>query len=269
MVRTASASVNGEAFTPRSFRSPNSIAFFFNNTLPVSQCQHLDRTGSPVNIQYSESCIFGAIGAVAGFLLPRFADKGECPYMTELISPAAVTALASAIQTQEGYYPGSVAYTNNNPGNLVYVGQPGATQGANGFAVFSSYQAGETALRNQIMLDATRGTDANGNPTTTVSQLINSWAPPSENNTAAYIASVSAQTGYDPNAPLASLGPSSLWTPDVSTIGYSADDDDSGSGIVADLSSGVDLSSAGISASVPAYLIGAVVLGAAVLFSRR
>lgn len=121
------------------------------------------------------------------------------------ISPTAVDALALAIQNQEGYYPGSISYQNNNPGNLVYAGQPGASPGAGGFAKFSTYDAGLTAEKNQITLDATRGTDINGNPTTTVSELLTSWAPPSQNDTASYISSVSSQTGYDPNAPLSSL----------------------------------------------------------------
>lgn len=130
------------------------------------------------------------------------------------IDPSAVAALASAIQTQEGFYPGSLAYQNNNPGNLVYVGQPGASPGAGGFAKFATYAQGYQALQNQITLDTSRGTDVNGNPVTTVSQLITSWAPPSQNDTAAYIASVSAQTGYDPDAPLSSLGaPSQLVAP--------------------------------------------------------
>lgn len=124
------------------------------------------------------------------------------------IAPAAVTTLANAIQTQEGYYPGSLAYQNNNPGNLVYAGQPGASRGAGGFAQFQTYDQGRAALENQITLDATRGTDVNGNPTTTVSELLASWAPASDpaNNVPAYIASVTSQTGYDPNAPLSSLG---------------------------------------------------------------
>ncbi len=123
------------------------------------------------------------------------------------MNPLAVTALANAIQTQEGFYPGSVAYNNNNPGNLMYAGQPGATAGAGGFAVFSSYAAGYQALQNQIQLDAVRGTDVNGNPVTTVGELINSWAPASAgNDTASYISSVSQQTGYSPSDDLLSLG---------------------------------------------------------------
>jgi len=52
---------------------------------------------------------------------------------------------------------------------------------------------------------ATRGTDVNGNPVTTVGQLITNWAPPSENNTAAYISSVTSQTGFSASHSLLSL----------------------------------------------------------------
>lgn len=172
------------------------------------------------------------------------------------ISPAAVSALAAAIKNQEGYYPGSLAYTNNNPGNLVYAGQPGASPGAGGFAYFQTPQAGEAALENQITLDATRGTDVNGNPITTGADLITSWAPPNENDTSAYITSVENQTGFDMNAPLASLGsPALIDAPSLldssSSAGFS----------FPDLTGNVDLSSIGISESVPTVaLIGAGVL---------
>lgn len=126
------------------------------------------------------------------------------------MNPLATAALASAIQNQEGYYPGSVAYVNNNPGNLMYAGQSGATQGPGGFAVFSSYDQGYAALVNQINLDATRGTDVNGNPVQTVGQLISSWAPASAgNDTTSYISSVSQQTGFSPDASLLGLSPDS------------------------------------------------------------
>lgn len=181
------------------------------------------------------------------------------------ISPSAVNALASAIQTQEGYYPGSLAYVNNNPGNLVYAGQPGATQGAGGFAAFSSYNGGLTALKNQITLDATRGTDINGNPTTTTGQLLTSWAPPSQNDTAAYISSVATQTGYDPDAPLSSLGAPGISAPAVVMASDSGIDTSS---LTSDFDSTVDLSSVGLPSSVPVYaLVGVGVL--AVLIFRR
>src|SRR6185312_10063130 len=122
------------------------------------------------------------------------------------IASDAVDSIAAAIQQVEGYFPGSLAYRNNNPGNLVYAGQPGASPGAGGFAQFSSYDAGLQAMKNQISLDVNRGTDVNGNPVNTLSDLITSWAPPAENDTANYIRTVAGQTGFDPNAPLSLLG---------------------------------------------------------------
>ena len=184
------------------------------------------------------------------------------------ISPSAVNALAMAIQTQEGYAPGTLAFRNNNPGNLVYAGQPGATQGAGGFAAFSSYNAGLSALQNQITLDAVRGSDVNGNPINTVSDLIGSWAPASDprNNTPAYIASVAAQTGYDPDAPLSSLGAPGIAAPalDLSADGSASDLAD----VSSSFTSTVDLSPVGLPSFVPVYaLVGAAAV-AALLFLR-
>lgn len=182
------------------------------------------------------------------------------------ISPAAVDAIAAAIQTQEGYYPGSLAYRNNNPGNLVYVGQPGATAGAGGFASFQSYDAGLAALKNQIALDAARGTDVNGKPTTTVAELISSWAPPSENNTAAYIASVAAQTGFDPDAPLASLGASTAGPVDSAVL-----PDFSSGASTPDFFGGsqVDLSAVGLGSVSSGWLALGVAGFLGLLFIRR
>lgn len=50
--------------------------------------------------------------------------------------------LALAHQTHEGWFPGSMSYRNNNPGNLR--GKDGA------FQIFPSYQAGFTALQNDL-----------------------------------------------------------------------------------------------------------------------
>lgn len=183
------------------------------------------------------------------------------------ISPSAVSALASAIQTQEGYYPGSVAYRNNNPGNLVYAGQAGASPGVGGFASFPSYSLGYQALQNQIVLDATRGTDVTGNPTTTVSQLLTSWAPPGQNDTAAYIASVTSQTGYDPNAPLSTLGDPEISAGTSSPVIVPASDDDSGFSF-GDYDPSVDLSSVGLPSSVPAFGLVAAALGIGLLIAN-
>lgn len=107
------------------------------------------------------------------------------------------TSIANEIQQLEGWFSGSVSQTNNNPGNLMYAGQPGATgQTAAGFAVFPTYQAGYQALQNQIALDASRGL--------TISQFANKYAPAAGgNDPASYAAQLAAATGLSVNDPLA------------------------------------------------------------------
>lgn len=56
-----------------------------------------------------------------------------------------------AAQSFEGWWPGSTSFTNNNPGNLKYVGQALAT-GADksGFCIFPTYQDGYATLYQMI-----------------------------------------------------------------------------------------------------------------------
>lgn len=74
--------------------------------------------------------------------------------------PGALDTIAQTIQQVEGYYPGSLAYRNNNPGNLVYTSYYasayGATQGAGGYAAFPDYDTGYAAMQHQIQVDAAR-----------------------------------------------------------------------------------------------------------------
>lgn len=85
----------------------------------------------------------------------------------------------------------NLARKNNNPGNLRFVGQAGATQGEGGFARFSTPEAGVQALKNQIALDASRGY--------TLEKFINKYAPPSENDTGLYVKQMAAALGASPN----------------------------------------------------------------------
>jgi hypothetical protein len=68
-----------------------------------------------------------------------------------LAEMANVTKWAEQIKRFEGWKPGSVSYRNNNPGNLKYTGQAGATgKDARGFAIFSSEAAGMAALESDL-----------------------------------------------------------------------------------------------------------------------
>jgi hypothetical protein len=75
--------------------------------------------------------------------------------------PGALDTIAQTIQQVEGYYPGTLAYRNNNPGNLVYTSyyaqNYGAVPGDGGFAKFPDYGTGYAALQHQVQVDAGRG----------------------------------------------------------------------------------------------------------------
>ncbi|EMD6813365.1 lytic transglycosylase [Citrobacter koseri] len=87
---------------------------------------------------------------------------------------------------------------NNNPGNLNFAGQAGATLESPGgrFARFETAYDGLRALSRQLMLYAGRGINS-------VEKIISTWAPASDNNnTAAYIQAVSQRLGVDPRIAL-------------------------------------------------------------------
>lgn len=81
---------------------------------------------------------------------------------------------------------------NNNPGNLNYAGQDGASkeEGENGrFAVFSSMRDGVAALYKQLQLYIGRGVD-------TIESIVNKYAPASDdNNVGSYVRQLVGATG--------------------------------------------------------------------------
>ncbi|WP_338561899.1 hypothetical protein [Erwinia sp. E_sp_B04_7] len=102
----------------------------------------------------------------------------------------------------DGYKTAPRGIRNNNPGNLNFAGQAGATKegGENGrFAVFGSMQEGVAALYRQLQLYFKRGMN-------TLSSIVKTYAPAGDNNNvSAYVAALSKATGkgadeaLDPN----------------------------------------------------------------------
>lgn len=86
---------------------------------------------------------------------------------------------------------------NNNPGNLNYAGQSGASLESPGgrFAKFQTAFDGLRAMSRQLMLYASRGIN-------TVEGIISTWAPGSENDTGSYINAISKGLGVDSKAAL-------------------------------------------------------------------
>lgn len=89
---------------------------------------------------------------------------------------------------------------NNNPGNIDFRGQSGATLEKQGgrFARFETAYDGLKALSRQLMRYFEGKTT--GKPLQTLNDIISTWAPGNENNTGAYIANLSKMMGVAPDA---------------------------------------------------------------------
>ncbi|TXP33884.1 hypothetical protein FV280_25645, partial [Escherichia coli] len=81
----------------------------------------------------------------------------------------------------------AIGFRNNNPGNLRAAAN--ATGKNGGFSTFANDADGRAAMARQLMLYGDRGNN-------TLDGIIHTYAPQSENNTRAYIDSVSKATGY-------------------------------------------------------------------------
>jgi hypothetical protein len=98
-------------------------------------------------------------------------------------------------------YPGSNSLSprgirNNNPLNLEYRENQGAIGSDGRFGVYSTMAEGIAAAERQLLLYQDR------DGLNTIRGIISKWAPPNENDTASYIAAVSAAMGVGPDVPL-------------------------------------------------------------------
>ncbi len=88
---------------------------------------------------------------------------------------------------------------NNNPGNIkdgpFAQSMPGYSGSDGTFARFVTPDAGAKAMDSLLSTYGNKGIN-------TVSGVVNRWAPPSENNSTVYAATVAKQLGVDPNAPI-------------------------------------------------------------------
>lgn len=111
--------------------------------------------------------------------------------------------VAGLIQKQEGFFPGSRAWRNNNPGNLrpngmMFAGQTGVDP--DGFAIFPDYQTGYNALITDLQ------THFNRNPGQTLADFIHSYASSSPaDQQASYIAALASGLGVSADTPLSQI----------------------------------------------------------------
>lgn len=107
--------------------------------------------------QQSDQSFGNFMSSIGGSDIPsNFGPAGAVPVNDTSAAPVANSGLkmisdwANAIFNFEGGKPGDLNVRNNNPGNLKFAGQPGATQDTRGFAVFQSFDDGFAALQRQL-----------------------------------------------------------------------------------------------------------------------
>lgn len=139
--------------------------------------------------------MFAALGNKKAAAEAKRIDSGEIPAygVTDIFSDDPEDD-AKAKAEAEKYLPRGLR--NNNPGNLNFAGQRGASPegGPNGrFAVFGSQAEGIAALIRQLQLYVERGND-------TIQGIVNKYAPAADgNNVKAYIEALMQATGKSAN----------------------------------------------------------------------
>ena len=119
-----------------------------------------------------------------------------------------ISAFADAITRQEGYFPGSRAWANNNPGNI-WDGVnstktkriwPNLPIDAQGFVIYPTAAAGRAALERDLTAKMNAGL--------TLDSAVAMYAPPAENQTGVYQAHMADWLGVDGSARLSDLSAS-------------------------------------------------------------
>ncbi|AYH09425.1 hypothetical protein C5E24_06835 [Pectobacterium parmentieri] len=105
----------------------------------------------------------------------------------KIINPSKTSVNANVPYNEA--YNNALGLRNRNPGNVREA--PNAIGKNNGFSVFADSKDGLSAMARQLMLYGDRGNN-------TLNGIIHTYAPRNENNTQAYIRSVSEMTGFDP-----------------------------------------------------------------------
>ena len=122
---------------------------------------------------------------------------------TKTMPPTKIEQWAAAITKVEGYYPGSRAYRNNNPGNLRWSPFQAGTKG--GFSYFLTYDKGWKALLHQLTI-AANGKSKVYKPTDTLYVFFEKYAPSADkNNPKEYAETVAKQLAISPQTMIKDL----------------------------------------------------------------
>jgi hypothetical protein len=107
-----------------------------------------------------------------------------------------ISKMAQLMASEEGFgIMGAIPTTHNNPGDLMHApGEMHPIDAPNSIGSFATPQEGWNALQNQLQLFANRGLS--------VQEAVYTYAPPSANNSAAYLQFVCKGLGCTPDTPV-------------------------------------------------------------------
>ena len=165
------------------------ISGFFSGIVGLAQA------ATKATVEFTSSMVDKFQNSKIGkWLIGKATDAIEYGMSTNVAKAApSVVGAASTYATSSKTGPRGIR--NNNPGNIK-AGKFAAEMGAIGsdgtFAIFRTPEDGLNALRELMTRYKSGGTD-------TVSSIISKFAPPSENNTQSYIASLAKSMGVNPS----------------------------------------------------------------------
>ena len=144
--------------------------------------------GETKQLNWLQQVIWSLSDIIAGLFKKKNLPVPELPKPPEPIEVLPVSRIKEfglAIQSFEGWYPGSRSKRNNNPGNLKwtsYTKSLGATkQDSGSFCVFPSYEIGFQALCT-LLTDAATGHLAAYSPNMTLTRFFEVYAPLADKN---------------------------------------------------------------------------------------
>ena len=227
-----SASYNGATYTlnysfmPNNYSGPVTVGFYRSSqkTFVANDPNTVLITSSSINVKT------GILQTGSIKLSSSLTSKPTSPYLLLVIDPANAVKEATATRSNNtlpfsapgttGTYEGvgyvvyqneillggSRSWRNNNPGNLAFAGSFAVNHGAIGtdgtFAVFADVPTGTAAITADFLTAKYQAL--------TIYGAMSTYAPPIDNNTAAYIAFIESQTGLDPDTEMSSLSSAQL-----------------------------------------------------------